>query len=224
MILSPCMLPVSSPEPSKLLLIHQQPIVSSGTLRPDDLCSALIAECDRLGIILPRDLWQPAAAIAAHGTRGIVLDLPPRLNEIAFDVIAELFDALNAEAPDGCDLGSSEGDGALFLWSMSMEAQAQAINENPCSRFEAKTLTVPSHWLSAIVNGDESGLDDSRDCSACKALIRDEIDGWTVAGTAEDESFSAFHDATFYGVLACDTTEILLMKPIESLPLAKTAS
>jgi hypothetical protein len=53
-----------------LTLIAQSPIVSSGTMRPDHLCAALISEADRLGITLERDLWQPAAAIVAHGRYG----------------------------------------------------------------------------------------------------------------------------------------------------------
>jgi hypothetical protein len=197
-----------------LTLIANAPIVSTDTLRPDHLCSALISEADRLGITLDRDLWQPAAAIAAHGQYGGVrLDLPPRLEEISGDVVAELFDALNWAAPSGCYLGACEGGGACFLWTLSMEAQCEAINSDPKSKFEAKTLDVPEHWLSALVNGDESGLSDS-ERNQLETFCQEELsDGWSVSSHEEEGSFMRHHDAQPYGVLACDAVTVLAMRP-----------
>lgn len=196
--------------------IAESPIVSTDTLRPDHLCSALIAEADRLGVTLDRDLWQPAAAIAAHGMRGICLDLPPRLAEVASEIVAELFDALNWAAPSGCYLGASDGDGALFLWQLSIEAQADAINADPSSRWEAGTLEVPEHWLSAIINGDETGFDysgDERDYRNYKAFCEGELsDGWQVSSYDEESEFSHRHDASPYGVLACNVFHCVIMR------------
>jgi hypothetical protein len=202
-----------------LSLIAAQTIVSSATLRPDHLCEALIREADRLGIVLDRDLWQPAAAIAAHGRKpggSFCLDLPPKLLEISGDIVSELFDALNWAAPSGCSLGSSEGDGALFLWTLTLEAQAEAINTDPTSKWEAKTLEVPEHWLSAIVNGDESSFDyynDKRDYKHYKQFVAGELsDGWNITSHEEEGSFSHCHDASSYGVLACNVVETLAMR------------
>jgi hypothetical protein len=204
-----------------LALIAQSPIVSTDTLRPDHLCQALIAEADRLGITLGRDLWQPAAAIAAHGQYGgICLDLPPRLEEISGEIVSELFDALNWQAPSGCYLGSSEGDGACFLWTLSMEAQAEAINADPSSKFEAKTVDVPEHWLSAIVNGDETSFDyydDPQDYKAYQAFCNEELgDGWSVSSHEEEGSFAHSHDASPYGVLPCTVVQCVAvrLKPV----------
>jgi hypothetical protein len=198
-----------------LSLIAAQTIVSSATLRPDHLCEALISEADRLGIALDRDLWQPAAAIAAHGRKPgslFCLDLPPKLNEISGEIVSELFDALNWAAPSGCSLGSSEGDGALFLWTLTLEAQAEAINTDPTSKWEAKILEVPEHWLSAIVNGDSSGLSDE-DEKELNAFEQEELsDGWNVTSYEEEGSFSRYHDASPYGVLACNVVETLAMR------------
>lgn len=195
-----------------LRLIASAPIVSTDTLRPDHLCRALISEADRLEITLDRDLWQPAAAIAAHGLRGIVLELPPRLQEISPEIVSELLDALNWAAPSGCHLAASEGDGACFLWHLAMEAQAEAINTDPKSRFEAKTLDVPSHWLSALVNGDESGLDDS-DLSDLYHFEKGELaDGWSISSYEEEGSFMKYHDAQPYGTLACNAVTVLAMR------------
>lgn len=199
-----------------LLLIAESPIVSTDTLRPDHLCSALISEADRLGVELDRDLWQPAAAIVAHGMRGICLDLPPRLNEISGDIVSELFDALNWAAPSGCYLGSSEGDGACFLWTLSIEAQAEAINANPASKFEAKVLEVPEHWISAIVNGDETGFDysgDERDYRSYQAFCEEELsDDWHISSYEDEPGFSHCHDASSYGVLACNVVRCVAMR------------
>lgn len=196
-----------------LTLIHSAPIVSSGTLRSDHLCAALISEADRLGITLDRDLWQPAAAIVAHGRYGgVCLGLPPRLDEIAGEIVSELFDALNWAAPSGCSLAGSEGDGACFLWTLTMEAQAEAINSEPNGRWEAKTLEVPSHWLSALVNGDESGLDDGESAQLA-AFCNDKLcDGWHVSSYEDEASFMRYHDAQPYGVLACDAVTVLAMR------------
>lgn len=200
-----------------LVLIADSPIVSTGTLRSDHLCAALIAEADRLGITLERDLWQPAAAIVAHGQYGgPCLSLPPRLEKISYEVVSELFDALNWAAPSGCSLAASEGDGACFLWTLTLEAQAEAINADPANQFEAKILDVPSHWLSAIVNGDETSFDyygDPADYKAYKAFCRDELsDGWCVSSYDDEADFMTHHDARPYGVLACDAVTVLAMR------------
>jgi hypothetical protein len=197
-----------------LALIADSPIVSTDTLRADHLCSALISEADRLGITLDRDVWQPAAAIVAHGQYGgICLDLPPRLSEISGDVVSELFEALNWAAPSGCSLGASEGDGACFLWTLTIEAQCEAINADPKSRFEAKTLDVPEHWLSALVNGDESGLSDEESAQFAAFCDGELGDNWSVSSREEEASFMKYHDGQPYGVLACDAVTVLAMRP-----------
>ena len=195
-----------------LQAIAAAPIVSTDTLRPDHLCSALISEADRLGITLDRDLWQPAAAIAAHGLRGIVLELPPRLQEISGEIVSELFDALNWAAPSGCYLGASEGDGACFLWTLALEAQCEAINSDPKSAWKARTLDVPSHWLSALVNGDESGLSDKESAQLAAFCDGELSDGWSISSYEEESSFMKYHDARLYGVLACDAVTVLAMR------------
>ena len=191
-------------------LIAQSPIVSTDTLRPDHLCGALLSEADYLNITIERKLWQIATAIAAHGRYGgICLDLPPKLEEQSSEVVTELFDALNDAAPSGCSLGVSEGDGACFLWTLTIEAQRAAINNDPNGKLEAKTFSVPEYWLPALVNGDESGLD-GEDCKQLQAFCNDELsEGWYVASYSEESEFSSDHDAIGYGVLACNVVDVL---------------
>lgn len=196
-----------------LTLINDFPIVSTDTLRPDHLCAALISEADRLGVTLDRDLWQPAAAIVAHGQYGgICLDLPPKLQDISADIVSELFDALNCASPDGCYLGVSEGDGACFLWTLSLDAQCEAINSDPKSKFEAKALDVPEHWLSALVNGDETGLSD-KESAQLEAFCAEELPyNWHVSSYDDEVNFMIYHDAEPYGVLACEVVKVLAMR------------
>ena len=194
-------------------LITRSPIVSTGTLRSDHLCEAFLSEADYLGITIERKLWQTATAIAAHGRYGgICLDLPPKLEEQSSEVVSELLDALNDAAPSGCFLGASEGDGACFLWTLTIEAQCAAINNDPKGRFEAKTFSVPEHWLPALVNDDESGLDD-RDCKQLQAFCKDELSGgWHVTSYSDEGDFRKYHDAIGYGVLACNAVDVLAMR------------
>jgi hypothetical protein len=139
------------------------------------------------------------------------------LDEISGEVVSELFDALDWAAPSGCYLGASEGDGACFMWHLTMEAQAEAINTDPASKWEAKTLEVPEHWISAIVNGDESSFDyydDPADYRAYEAFCRDELsDGWTISDSDAESDFAHSHDATPYGVLPCSVVTVLAMRP-----------
>jgi hypothetical protein len=194
-------------------LIAQSPIVSTDTLRPDHLCEALLSEADYLGITIKRKLWQIATAIAAHGRHGgICLDLPPKLEEQSSKVVSELLDALNDAAPSGCFLGASEGDGACFMWTLTIEAQCAAINSDPRGRFEAKTFSVPEYWLSALVNADESGLDD-RESKQLNAFCKDELlGGWYITSYSEEGDFRKYHDAIGYGVLACNVVDVLAMR------------
>lgn len=199
-----------------LCRIIDAPIVSSGTLRPDHLCSALLTEAEHLGLELPRDLWQPATAIAAHGHYGgVCLDLPPRLADIASYIVAELFDALTWAAPDGCYLAASEGDGALFLWHVNLEAQAEAINADPKARQEAKVIEIPDHWLIAIVNGDESVFDyydNVDDYHSYLQFTEEELNGWHVSDYETESEFSHYHDASAYGVLPCTVVKCLALR------------
>jgi hypothetical protein len=84
--------------------------------------------------------------------------------------------------------------------------------------FTTTELLVPAHWLSAIINGDESGFDyydDPVDYAAYQAFMENEIGTATVT-TVEDDSepqFYRHHDASGYGVLACDCVPILVLNP-----------
>jgi hypothetical protein len=98
------------------------------------------------------------------------------------------------------------------LWTLSLDAQCEAINSDPKGKFEAKTLEVPEHWLSALINSDESGLDD-KESAELKAFCDGELsDNWHVSSYYAEGEFMKDHDAQPYGVLACDAVKILAMR------------
>ena len=71
-------------------------------------------------------------------------------------------------------------------------------------------LDLPTHWASALINGDMSGYDDG-DIAALDAFTDDMVKEygqcWAV-DMAEDDGgdFRTYHDARRFGVLACDVT------------------
>ena len=71
------------------------------------------------------------------------------------------------------------------------------------------TLDVPSHWLPALINGDVSGLD-GLELEALEAFAQAEIPANAVLDPADSGFFSKCHDATLYGVLACECHELLV--------------
>ena len=64
------------------------------------------------------------------------------------------------------------------------------------------TYLLPEHWASALVNGDESGMDDTE--SATLAAWLADRPSLSCIDVADDASFTAWHDARAYNVKACN--------------------
>lgn len=83
--------------------------------------------------------------------------------------------------------------------------------------FDAIDYQVPAHWLSAIVNGDETSFDyydDPKDYAAYKAFCEHEVRDATVSLADDAEAyFSSWHDAAAYGVLPCDVIDCTFLYP-----------
>ena len=83
--------------------------------------------------------------------------------------------------------------------------------------FDSIEYTVPAHWLSAIVNGDESSFDyyeDPKDYAAYKAFCEHEVkDAMVEVAEGAEEYFSRWHDATPYGVLPCSVVDCTFHYP-----------
>lgn len=67
--------------------------------------------------------------------------------------------------------------------------------------YDPVILTLPEHWASALVNADTTGLDD-QDEKALDAFLEDHPHLYCV-DVSEESTFCRRHDATAYGVLAC---------------------
>lgn len=85
-------------------------------------------------------------------------------------------------------------------------------------KFEEFTLQIPEHWLSAIINGDESSFDyydDDDDYKAYQAFVKHEIDPMAIIEPEEESHFCWKHDATGYGVLACNVVDCKVFVPVK---------
>ena len=59
------------------------------------------------------------------------------------------------------------------------------------------TLMLPSHWAVALINGDESGMDDD-DCAALNTFVDDMVRTYGschCVDVSEDTQFMRWHDA-----------------------------
>lgn len=81
-----------------------------------------------------------------------------------------------------------------------------------------RTYTLPSHWASALINGDTSGLDDveirqlesverGENLGHCVGIVGDDTDH------GPEPDFCRYHDAQPYGVLACDCVDFIFYWP-----------
>lgn len=67
-------------------------------------------------------------------------------------------------------------------------------------------FTLPTHWASALINGDLSGYE-SDDLEAIREFTGDMVHQYGSChciDVGEDVNFIRHHDASVYGVLACD--------------------
>lgn len=63
--------------------------------------------------------------------------------------------------------------------------------------------TLPAFWASYLINGDASGLEDN-EALQIEAFISGESLPWGCLSCSDSPEFRHIHDASNYGVLACD--------------------
>ena len=101
--------------------------VSSGTLRPQDLAAAFLAEIDRLHLEISDDLRKDAESLA-RGCGRPVSDYP--LPEDAGEIAAELAEILDSAANPGWFFGAHPGDGADFgFWQEEEEEEPKTLRK-----------------------------------------------------------------------------------------------
>lgn len=75
-----------------------------------------------------------------------------------------------------------------------------------------ETYTIPSHFLSALINTDESGLTDEESAALDKFVDDNITEGHYFMALSADEKddvgFCHYHDMQPYGVLAADCHKV----------------
>ena len=67
---------------------------------------------------------------------------------------------------------------------------------------ETTTYTLPTHWASALINGDSSGLDEHDEEQMLRVIAGEDLPD--PLSVSEESEFRKYHDAQPYGVPACD--------------------
>lgn len=70
-------------------------------------------------------------------------------------------------------------------------------------------FTLPTHWAAYLFNNDPSGLSDIEQATVDKFMADHSLPGPSDMG--EDVFFTDWHDASGYGVLACDCADYTFM-------------
>jgi len=102
-----------------------------GTMRPEDLLPAFLAECDRLGVTVTPETRTIAEAIGDPDAIA--------LQTAADDALADLFDALDGAAPFGCYFGANPGDGADYGFWLT-EEWIEALEERCIDECDWETV------------------------------------------------------------------------------------
>ena len=72
---------------------------------------------------------------------------------------------------------------------------------------------LPTHWACALMYGDDSGLDESDIAAIERFTAHETRDGKSLHLLEVKDNhggdFRRYHDATRYGVLACDVSEFV---------------
>ena len=73
---------------------------------------------------------------------------------------------------------------------------------------ETIDFILPDHWACALINSDESGMDES-ESEALDAFVDFMVKKYGSChcmDVADDSNFVRYHDAADFGVLACDAS------------------
>ncbi len=74
---------------------------------------------------------------------------------------------------------------------------------------ELQTFELPAHWASPLINGDISGLSikECRQLDAFEAKMLKKYGSCHAVDCSDEPYFMKYHDASMFGVLACDVLE-----------------
>ena len=74
---------------------------------------------------------------------------------------------------------------------------------------QIETFELPDFWASALINGDTSGLtdEDEKSLDAFTDFMVKQYGSCWATDCTDEPHFQKYHDATRFGVLACDVLE-----------------
>ena len=128
-------------------------------------------------------------------------------------VFEEEWEAL--EFMNGCLDGAVQYRVAHSPYTIS-EKQLEEMHEQECTLVrieEVNTIemTLPVHWLSALINSDETGYEDDelkRMELFTQHMLKNYGNAIPLAYDLESENFTPYHDARVFGVLACNVCTV----------------
>ena len=81
---------------------------------------------------------------------------------------------------------------------------------------EETVWTLPSHWASALINDDRTGLDDVEEY-ALNAVLNELGHDWYCVNASDDAYFTRLHDARLQGILACDVLDFTFQRQVKDV-------
>lgn len=145
-------------------------------------------DCAALSILYPKDSKDRGTVyIDAKGARALARD---------FARLARSLESVKFTAHD------FRSEGAPAFESSAESAKAAPVNR--ARRIRVYEYTAPASWASALINGDDSGLEDS-DARACAAWAKT-LPGPIVSCSSEHDGpgFLTWHDARDVAPYAAD--------------------
>lgn len=106
-------------------------------------------------------------------------------------------------------------DDSLFLVPEDWEWNDEIEGFEPPESDTLRRYELPAYWASYLINGDDSGIEES-ESKACDSFItREGLEKWTCADCSRESYFSHGNDGTNLG---CDTlryTFVLIGQPVK---------
>jgi hypothetical protein len=153
----------TTPKPEMGTLIH-------GTMRPEDLLPAFLAECDRLAVTVSTETRAIAKAMADPDAVA--------LQSAADEALEVFFDALSGVAPFGCYFGAHVGDGSDYGYWLS-EAWCDALGEHCIDE---------SNWEAVLGICEDEGIDSDDFADAWRGEVSAYSDSQAGAAYAKESA------------------------------------
>lgn len=184
--------------------VHHYLDESRGQYLPRDFAQSIVRDCIS-DPTRPREKLLADLDYLARGPGGC-LDKDETLaegeterGEFYWDTWSDVCDRAILTCPINGNKFTLHQDGSLFLipegWEWSDEEQTHVPPESDTLR----RYDLPSCWASYLVNGDDSGIEDSDKQAADQFVAKEGLQGWCGPDVSERTWFARSNDATRIG-------------------------